>query len=140
MIYLGSLPIHRGHKKAKHGSSKFGVVKPSSVVAPTPTKQLSVQIPNLDLSNPAETTLSKPTETTWSKPPISSPMNLLENEGLAWERFQQAVTDKDIVICYDMFVKEFECSTVHDLFKVFFFRLESSIIDILVYLSYIQSF
>ena len=67
-------------------------------------------------------------------------MNLLENEGLAWESFQQAVTDKDIVICYDMFVKEFECSTVHDLFKVFFFRLESSIIDILVHLSYIQSF
>ena len=51
-------------------------------------------------------------------PPDNGPMNLLRSEGLAWDRFKQAVTDKDIAICYDMFVKKFERSTVHDLFKV----------------------
>lgn len=46
-------------------------------------------------------------------------MNLLENEGLAWERLQQVVTDEDVAICYDMSVKEFERSTVHEFFKIF---------------------
>ena len=47
-------------------------------------------------------------------------MNLLENEDLAWERFQKAVTDKDVAVCYDMSLKEFEHSVVYDLFKVCF--------------------
>ena len=41
-------------------------------------------------------------------------MNLLENEDLAWERFKKAMTDKDMLVCYDMSLKEFEHSTVHD--------------------------
>ena len=67
-------------------------------------------------------------------------MNLLENEGLAWERFQQAMIDDDVAMCYDMSLKEFENSTVHDLFKIciyFCFCIESFIIDIL-YLSFQQ--
>jgi len=48
-------------------------------------------------------------------------MNLLENVGLAWERFQQAVTDEDINVCYDMSLEYFEHSTVHDLYKVYFY-------------------
>ena len=48
-------------------------------------------------------------------------MNLLENEDLAWERFEQAVTGEDVVACYDMSLKEFEHSSVHDLFKVIIF-------------------
>ena len=72
---MGSLPNRRGHKKAKHKSSKSGVVKPGSVVPPTPTKQLFVQIFDLDLSSPPETNSSKP--------PKSASMNLLKNEDLA---------------------------------------------------------
>ena len=45
-------------------------------------------------------------------------MNLLENEDLAWERFEKAITGEDVATCYDMSLKEFEHSTVHDLFKV----------------------
>ncbi|XP_065615747.1 uncharacterized protein LOC136061650 [Quercus suber] len=45
-------------------------------------------------------------------------MTLLESEDLAWEKFNQAVTNEDVAICYDMSMKEFEHSTVHDLFKV----------------------
>ena len=33
-IDLGDLPSHRGHKKAKHGSSKPGVVKSGSSISP----------------------------------------------------------------------------------------------------------
>ena len=42
-------------------------------------------------------------------------MNLLENEDLAWERFEKAVTGEDVAACYDMSLKEFEHSSVHDL-------------------------
>ena len=48
-------------------------------------------------------------------------MNLLENEDFAQKRFQQAVTDEDSVVCYDMSLKEFEHFTVHNLFKVLFY-------------------
>ena len=34
-IDLRNLPSHQGHKKAKHGLSKSGVVKPDFVVPPT---------------------------------------------------------------------------------------------------------
>ena len=45
-------------------------------------------------------------------------MNLIENEDLAWERFQKAMTDEDVAACYNMSLKEFKHSAVHDLFKV----------------------
>ena len=47
-------------------------------------------------------------------------MNLLDNEDLASERFQKAVTDEDVVVYYNMSLKEFEDSAVYDLFKVCF--------------------
>ena len=46
------------------------------------------------------------------------PSNIIENEDLAWERFQKAVTDEDINICYVISLKDFERSGGHDLFKV----------------------
>ena len=45
-------------------------------------------------------------------------MNLLGNEDLACERFEKAVTSEDVAVCYDISLKEFKHSTVHDLFKV----------------------
>ena len=45
---------------------------------------------------------------TSSQPPRRAPMNLIENEDLAWERFENDVTDEDVVACYDMSLKEFE--------------------------------
>ena len=38
MIDIESLPSCRGHKKARHGSSKSSVVKVGSFVPPTPAK------------------------------------------------------------------------------------------------------
>ena len=48
-------------------------------------------------------------------------MNLLKNKDLAWERFEKSVTGKDMAAYYDMSLKEFEHSSVYDLFKVITF-------------------
>ena len=73
-----------------------------------------MKILDLDLSNPPNVTLSKPS----TEPPNSGPKTLLRSEGVAWDRFKQAVSDMDVAIYYDMSVKEFEQSTVYNLFKV----------------------
>ena len=65
----------------------------------------------------ADTSLAHPSVNT-SKPSNAGPMTLLESEDLAWEKFNQAVTNEDVAVCYNMSMKEFEHSTVHDLFKV----------------------
>ena len=75
-------------------------------VDPEPRDPPSVQIPStvsvLALSQPSRRVLQ----------------NLIENEHLAWERFKKVVTDEDVAACYDMSLKDFEHSGVHDLFKV----------------------
>ena len=38
------------------------------------------------------------------------------------------VKEDGVMACYDMFVKEFEHSTVHDLYKVFFFLYNNLLI------------
>ena len=58
---------------------------------------------------------------TSSIPSKEVPQHLLGNEDLAWERFTMAVTDVDVAACYNMSLKDFEHSGVHDLFKVSFF-------------------
>lgn len=110
---MGSLPSHRGNKKTRHGSSKSGAVKTDPFI-PSTKQPSRVQIVGANSSNPPDATLCK----TPIGLPDSGPMTLLRSEGLAWDRFKQAVSDTDVAICYDMFVKEFERSTVHDLFKV----------------------
>ena len=115
---IGNLPSRRG-KKAKHISSQ--TTKPN-----LPPPQLSIKMYDVDSSTPTETTPSKtpPSKTTMpatSQPSPQVPTNIIENENLAWERFQKAVTDEDINICYDMSLKDFEHSGVHDVFKVIVF-------------------
>ena len=79
---LGNLPNRQG-KKAKHGSSKAGVVQPNP-----PTSQPSVQIFDVDSSAPIKvipfkTPSSKTTTPASSQPSQRIPMNLIENEDLA---------------------------------------------------------
>ena len=115
-IYLEGLPSHRD-KRVKLGSSKVVKSKP-------PQSQPSIQVVDVDSSTPVKSTLSKtpPPRTPLSKstaPGSSQPStNIIENENLAWERFQMAVQDEDVNMCYNMGLKEFEHSGVHDLFKV----------------------
>ena len=114
-IDIGSLPSHQGNKKPRHGMSKSRVIKIGPLIFPANVKQpFTVQILDVDLSNPPDVIPSKrPTG-----PPNSGPKTLLRSEGLAQDRFKQVVSDKDVAICYDMSMKEFERSTVHNLFKV----------------------
>ena len=112
---IGNLPSQRG-KKAKHVPSQ-------TVKSNPPPPQPSIKIYDVDSSTPTETTPSKtpPSKTTvpaTSQPSAHVPTNIIKNENLAWECFQKAVTDEDINVCYDMSLKDFEHSGVHDLFKV----------------------
>ena len=62
-----------------------------------------------------------------SQPSPRVSLNIIGNESLAWERFQKAVTDEDINVCYDMSLKDFERFGVHNLFKVIVFALSLKI-------------
>ena len=53
-----------------------------------------------------------------SSKPSDRPSNLVLNESYAWRTFKGIVTDREVNECYNMSVKEFERSGVHDLFKV----------------------
>ena len=53
-----------------------------------------------------------------TKPTINESMTFLRSETLAWHRFKKIVKTEDLSICYDMSMREFERSTIHDLFKV----------------------
>nr|XP_023916391.1 uncharacterized protein LOC112027992 [Quercus suber] len=109
---LENLPSRRG-KKVKHGSSQ--------VIKPTPSSQQPAKVYEVDSSTPVESTPSKtpPSKTapSSSQPSQRALSNIIENEDLAWEHFKSAVTDEDINVCYDMSLKDFEHSSVHDLFK-----------------------
>ena len=129
---IGNLPSRRG-KKAKHVSSQ--TTKPN-----LPPLQPSIKIYDVDSSTPTETTPSKtpPSKTvpTTSQPSTHVPTNIIENENLAWERFQKAVTNEDINVCYDMSLKDFEHSGVHNLFKVIAFDSSLEIYILFLFLLY----
>ena len=122
---LGDLPSRRGREK-KHKSSK-----PQDVKSPPAFNQESpVQILTLDsepkdpLSKKILSIVHAPTPSTPSK---EVPQHLSRNEDLAWERFLTAVTDVDVGACYNMSLKDFEHSSVHDLFKVSLYIYISSL-------------
>ena len=103
-VDTGSLPSHRGNKKQKVDPLKFTPIVVLDHLAPTTKSRVG--------TSPARPGINT------SKPSNASPMTLLESEDLAWEKFNQAITDEDVAVCYDMSMKEFEHSTVHDLFKI----------------------
>ena len=55
-----------------------------------------------------------------SSKPSDRPSNLVLDENYAWRTFKGIVTDNEVNECYNMSVKEFECSGIHDLFKASF--------------------
>ena len=80
-----------------------------------------MQILNLDSKPkdpPSKKILSKIHAPTSSLPSKEVPKHLLGNEDLAWERFTTKVTDVDVSACYNMSLRDFEHSGVHDLFEV----------------------
>ena len=116
-VELGNLPSRRREKKPKHKSSKPKDVQSTPLVSVT--EPVDVQI--LDDPEPKDSPVHIPSVTkahSSSLPSQQVPQNLIGNEDLAWERFGTVVIDADMVVCYNMSLKDFKHSGVHDLFKV----------------------
>ena len=101
------------------------MVKPGLPILPV--QEPSVQVFNVDSEPEDPPSVQIPSIVNVpasSQPSQRVPQNLIENEDLAWERFEKVVTNEDVVVCYDMTLKDFEHFGVQDLFKVcelFFF-------------------
>ena len=50
------------------------------------------------------------------------PPNLVLDEGYAWRTFKGIITGNEVNSCYNMSMKDFDRSTIHDLFKVYKFH------------------
>ena len=118
-IDTGNLPSLQGHKRPKVDTS-------------IPTKALVIKF-DRSAFPVVKTPLEAPTyETPFSRldpkssmvPPVEDPTTashtLLRSESLAWNKFKM-VKQEDIMACYDISIKEFERSTILELFKVFSF-------------------
>lgn len=103
-------------------------LKSSNVRSSTLVKTLVVELDppsskvTPDVSTP---NASCPTTDLSTIPPVVEDLvdisrTLLKSESLAWSKFKTVVKHEEVMACFDMFVKEFECFTIHDLFKVCF--------------------
>ena len=54
--------------------------------------------------------------------PSKQPPNLVLDEGYAWKTFKGIIIDNEVNSCYNMSVRDFERSAIHDLFKVYKFH------------------
>ena len=116
-VDLGDLLSRRGREK-KHKSKPQDVKLPPASNLESPVQVLALDPePKDPPSKKISSIVHAPTSSTPSK---EVPQHLLENEDLAWERFSTVVTDEDVGACYNMSLKDFEHSGVHDLFKVSF--------------------
>ena len=117
---LDDLLSRRGPKKQK--SSKTSLPKVPKFTPPT----VNLDEPLVDVE-PVQTVhpvhSDPPPQPKASRKPSSSeasdrPSNLVLDESYAWRTFKGIVTDREVNECYNMSMKEFERSSVHDLFKV----------------------
>ena len=116
-VDLGNLPSRRGTEK-KHKSKPQDDKSPLAFNLEFPVQVLALDPePKNPPSQKISSIVHAPTSSTLSK---EVPQHLLGNEDLAWERFLTAMTDVDVGACYNMSLKDFEHSGVHDLFKVSF--------------------
>ena len=119
-VDLGDLPSRRGPKKPKTTQTSLPKVPKF-----TPTVNLDdppVIVEPVQVIHPATTDPTPSLAKTPRKPHSSEasdrPSNLVLDEGYAWRTFKSIVTDNEVNECYNMSVKEFERSGIHDLFKV----------------------
>ena len=118
---LDDLPSRRGPKKQKSiKADKAPFPKVPKFVPPTVNLDESpVDVEPVQTIHPVQTEPTPQTKTA-RKPPSSEPSdrpsNLVLNESYAWRTFKGIVTDNEVNECYNMSVKEFERSSIHDLF------------------------
>ena len=119
-VDLDDLPSRRGPKKQK--SSKTSLPKVPKFTPPTVNlDEPLVDVELVQTVHPIQS--DPPPQPKASRKPSSSeasdrPSNLVLDESYAWRTFKGIITDREVNECYNMSVKEFERSGVHDLFKV----------------------
>ena len=120
VVDLDDLPSRRGPKKQKSGKTSLPKVPkfvPSTVNLDKPlvdVEPVQTVYPVQSDPPPPPKASRKPS----SSKPSDHPSNLVLDESYAWRTFKGIVTDREVNECYNMSVKEFERSGVHDLFKV----------------------
>ena len=124
LVNLDDLPSRRGPKKQKSGKTSLPKVPKF-----TPTVNLSDPVVNVvlvQIAPPVQTDPPLSTKTPHklhpSEPSARPPIFVLD-EGYAWRMFKGIITDNEVNSCYNMSVKDFERSAIHDLFKVYKFHL-----------------
>ena len=119
-VDLDDLSSRRGPKKQK--SSKTSLPKVPKFTPPTVNlDEPLVDVEPVQTVHPVQSDPPPPPKA--SRKPNSSktsdcPSNLVLDEGYTWRTFKGIVTEREVNECYYMSVKEFERSSIHDLFKV----------------------
>ena len=119
-VNLGDLPSHRGSKKQK--PSKNPLPKVPKFTSPTvDLDDLVINVVPVQTIPPVQTDPPPPAKTSHRphpSEPSKQPPNLVLDEGYTWRTFKWIITDNEMNSCYNMSVKDFERSAIHDLFKV----------------------
>ena len=119
-VDLDDLPSRRGAKKQR--PVKTPIPKVPKFIPPTVNlDEPPVDVEPVQTVHPVQT--DPPPSTKNSRKPGPSepsdrPSNLVLDENYAWRTFKGIVTDNEVNECYNMSVREFERSGIHDLFKV----------------------
>ena len=120
---LDDLPNRRGPKKKKPGKASLPKV-PKFTPLTVELDETPVNMEPVQTVHPVQIDPTPPPAKTPRKPhsskPFERPSNLVLDEIYAWRTFKGIITDNEVNECYNMSVKEFECSGIHDLFKVVF--------------------
>ena len=120
-VDLDNLPSRRGPKKPKTTQTPLPKV-PKFTPQAVNLDEPSVNVEPVQIIHPVSAdAVPLPTKTPrkpHSAEPSDRPSNLVLDENYAWRTFKGLITDNEINECYNMSVKEFERSGIHDLFKV----------------------
>ena len=117
---LDDLPSRRGPKKQKPDKTSLPKV-PKFALSTVNLDDPLVDVEPVQTIHPVQTDPPPPPKASRkpsSSEPSDRPSNLVLDEGYAWRTFKGIVTDREVNECYNMSVKEFERSGIHDLFKV----------------------
>ena len=121
-VDLDDLPSRRGPKKQK--PSKTSLPKVPKFAPPIVNlNDLLVDVEPVQTIHPVQTDRHPPPKASHkpsSSEPSDRPSNLVLDEGYAWRTFKGIVIEREVNECYNMSMKEFERSGIHDLFKVSF--------------------
>ena len=119
-VDLGDLPSRRGLKKQKPSKTPLPKVpkftpptvdldNPMVNVVPVQTVP-PVQSENLPLQ-------TKTPRRAYTSEPSKRPPNLVLDKDYAWKTFKGIITDNEVNSCYNMSMRDFEHSAIHDLLR-----------------------